>query len=447
MKSKADIIIIGAGMAGLTAAKLLQDSGFQVVVLEARGRVGGRTHTLELGGVWLDEGGSWIHFQKGNPLTYIAEANGFEVIEDAYEPFYIWDEQQKEAVGRECLDYMEAAEKAIEVASTYFRKDRGKEHALSFIKDYIQQKKWTPAKSRMVHFLFAALLEPSYATALENISLVDEQFLSKFEDEDETDALIRGGYRQLINRFQEGLNIQLSTPVQHINYSGDSIQIATLNGQYECQKVILTVPLGVLKKETIQFTPPLPASKREAIFKIGFGNLEKVMLRFEAAFWGNIKHAIYLGDNKNGLEFPSILDFTEIAGKPTLVVFYSAQFAVEMQAKSDAEILTATLNVLEKTFDQASLQPSHYHISRWSNDPYSYGSYTYSQFPDTASHIDALAAPIADKVFFAGEATSKKGQGYVHGALLSGIREAQRFGASTGSILGLEDYLNAQEVS
>ncbi len=448
MQKKAEIIIIGAGMAGLTAARLLQDSGFEVLVLEAKNRVGGRTHTIKLNDAWLDAGASWIHYYKGNPLTYIAKANGFPIIEDYYDPFHIWDEENKQAISRKKRKYMAATERAIDAASDYFvAQDRGTESATDFLATYLSTRNWTDKKKRIVRQLYTALLEASYGGKIDTISLSDDKYIDTFEEEEENDALIIGGYRNIIDLLKEGLDIRLDTRVQAIDYSDDIVQIQTSQGKFTSKKVILSVPLGVLKQNTIQFTPALPHSKQKAIQSIGYGDLEKVILRFGQKFWGDIKQGIYLEECEQGFVFPSIIDYSESAGAPTLVVFYAAQFAAHTQAKSDTEILAATLSVLQKLFGKNDIQPTHYHITRWLTDDCFFGTYSFSQDANTATNIAALAEPLADKLFFAGEATSVEGQGYVHGALLSGVREARRFGASINSILGLEEFFAARAIS
>ncbi|MFK7904595.1 MAG: flavin monoamine oxidase family protein [Chitinophagales bacterium] len=434
------IIVIGAGIAGLTAAKLLHESGFEVMVLEAKNRIGGRTHTVSLGTARLDAGASWIHYSDGNPLRFIAEAYGFEVVEDVYDSFSIWDEQNTREIGFQKHEYLLEAENAREAAADYFQENQGGKKTVDFIDSYIGNKNWSDKKSRLVRFLYSALLETDYAASIGNISLSDERCLNTFGNASENDALLVKGYGQLVDMLAKDLDIRLSQPVIAINYEGEKVVLTTHQEVFECEKMILTVPLGVLKKETIQFIPSLPQSKLKAIHDFGYGNLEKVILTFEEVFWNDQKTIFFLGKNLSELEFPLTIDFSPTAGIPTLVLFYSAQFAERLQEMEDAEILKMTLSTLEKAFNVSDLQFVDYHITRWSKDPFFNGSYSYSANDDIIEDIILMTKPLQNKVFFAGEATSIEGQSYVHGALLSGVREAKRLGASLDGIKGLKEY-------
>ena len=119
-------------------------------------------------------------------------------------------------------------------------------------------------------------------------------------------------------------------------------------------------------------------------------------------------------------------------------VAYSYNTGEQMVKYSDEEILKRILNVLEKMFNQQNLEPTDYHISRWTTAPHFQGAYSFSNSDDTEENIRVLAKPVDEKLFFAGEATSVEGQAYAHGALMSGIREAKRLGASLKGIKGVE---------
>jgi monoamine oxidase len=440
-RNKSNIIIIGAGVAGLTAAKLLHEDGFDVMILEAKNRVGGRTHTIDLGGTKADAGASWIHYKNGNPITYIAQEYGFEIIEDVLKSFQIWDSQKGQKMGLKRFLYLSQADKIKELGIEKFQDNPNiGQTAADFFNHYAEDKKWNPQKERILRFLYKTLLEVDYAARIEDISFCDEYFLNYFEEENQMDGFLLGGYSQLVNLLSEGLDIQLSTVVERIDYTDSVVSIFTNQGQFECEKIVVTVPLGVLKTNAIVFNPPLPERKQKAIQSIGYGNLEKVIFTFDKSFSLKEKVLFYIGENENGLEFPLIYNASEISDFPTLIIFYAANFAKEMQEKTATEIANAAQKVLEKTLDIPNLKPRNIHVTKWSKDPYFLGSYSYSKTDSTESEMNTLTEPLENKVYFSGEATSPEGQGYVHGALLSGVREAKRLGASLKGIKGLEKY-------
>ena len=440
MKNK-KIIIVGAGIAGLTAAKLLDESGFDVTILEAKAWIGGRTHTLNIEGAGIDTGATWIHYRYGNPLTYIGEANGFKIIDDEDEPLGIWDEGQSRYLNDdEQEEYMDAAEEARTAAVEFYKEKRFDKKTSDFFDIYIQDKDWATDKIRIVKFIYQIYVELDYAADFEKVSLSDENHISKFDNDGEVDALIIGGYDKITQLLAKNLDIRLSMPVKKIDYTSDKIKISTSKDTFECDKVIITVSLGVLKHNGIQFLPNLPEVKQTAIQNMTYGNLEKIILTFEEAFWKDRRYTIYFGKNENGVAFPTISNFTPFTNIPTLGIYYSGTFGEQMMQLTDQEILAKVLSLLEKLFDKENLKPTHFHISRWLSDPYFYGSYSFASADNTNEHIQNLGQPIDNRVLFAGEATSLEGQAYVHGGLLSGIREAQRLGASLDGIKGLKAF-------
>jgi monoamine oxidase len=427
--TKHPIIIIGAGFAGLTAAKLLSDSGYDTLVIEAKPYIGGRTRTIDINGKGIDAGATWIHLYQGNPLTKIAKAYGFDVIKDDYEPVTGWDSQTGKPIeGIE--DYFERASVARTAAIEFYREKRGNLTTEDFIDQYLSEQDWTATEKYYVRFVFRVMIEMDYAAEMNEVSLSDENFLSRFEDTDNEDALIIGGYATILNKIAANLKIELSTVVEAIDYSSDVIRIQTNKGVFECEKTIITVSLGVLKNDAIQFSPQLPQVKRDAIQGLGFGWMEKIVLTFEKRFWNEDKFILYVEESENGLVFPSISDFTKEVGIPTLGIYYGPKYAKHLADCTEEEVLNEILTRLKRIFGIEYLEPTGFHISRWTNDPHFYGAYSYSNSDDSLEHIQAIATPIEDKLFFAGEATSAEGQAYVHGALLSGIREALRLGAS-----------------
>ena len=424
-------------MSGLTVAKLLHKSGFDVLVIEAKPHIGGRTYTKEINGKNIDTGATWIEMFKGNPMTKIAKAYGLKVVKDDYKSIVAWDEQIGSFV-KDIEKYYELADKIWDAAIKFFKKKRGNKTVADFLESYLAKKNWSDKEKYYARFIFKIIIEMDYAGELDEVSLVDEYFIDTFDKKENEDALVIGGYKMILDKIKKGLKIELETVVNTIDYRKDRIKIKTDQGDFECDKVIFTASLGVLKSNAIRFQPKLPKAKRKAIQSLGFGFMEKIVLTFEKRFWKKKEFVLYLKDSGNGLAFPSISDFTNEVGCPTLGIYYGAKYAKWLAKHSDEEILEKVLGILEKIFNQEKLKPTDYHISRWTTDPYFKGSYSFSNSDNTEKDIRALEKPVDNKVFFAGEATSVEGQGYAHGALMSGIREAKRLGASLKGIKGIK---------
>ena len=184
-------------------------------------------------------------------------------------------------------------------------------------------------------------------------------------------------------------------------------------------RVIVTVPLGVLKAQTIAFDPPLPERKRRAIERLGFGLLNKVVLSFEEPFWPESPDMIGLvgqeqpvADLVNGLTF---------AGAPLLVGLRGGAAARSREALSDQDAIGEVLAAMD-----AAPEPTGALVTRWAADPYARGSYSFLAVGSSPADLRALAEPVGERLLFAGEATHEDFFATVHGAYMSGIREAER---------------------
>ena len=227
--------------------------------------------------------------------------------------------------------------------------------------------------------------------------------------------------------------------VSAIASTDDGVSVTAAGAIYEGSAVIVTVPLGVLKAGAIAFDPPLSAAKQAAIERMEMGNLEKVVLTFDERWWG--QGGGWFIDAEASGRFPMVVDATDGAGTPTLVLLYGGRYSRSIQASStDDTIVAEALTVLGEMYAAAPPTPAATLVTRWTTDPYAYGSYSYLPVGASDADVAALAAPEGDTVLFAGEATYWEYYQTVHGAILSGVREAERLGVPAGSVEGLEDW-------
>ncbi|MCW8998592.1 MAG: FAD-dependent oxidoreductase, partial [Kangiellaceae bacterium] len=239
------------------------------------------------------------------------------------------------------------------------------------------------------------------------------------------DVVFPQGYDTLVTALADGLDIKLNTYVNAIDYQGSIVSVQTSQGTYTADYVIVTVPLGVLKKDVILFNPSLPQEKLNAIEALDMGVLNKVYLRFPEVFWdNNVDNLAQISEQKGHWSY--WINLSKLTSQPILLGFNVASFGTEIESLSNQEIVSQAMVQLRKFFGDNIPEPSDSIITRWANDPFSFGSYSYVPKGATASMRQDLAAPVNNQVFFAGEATHSEYPSTVHGAFLSGQREASR---------------------
>ena len=442
------ILVIGAGVAGLSAARELSDRGYRVTVLEGRDRIGGRVHTTDLGDQPVDLGAQWLEGVRGNPLAKLVKGFGIDVVPTHYNSFRLYDE------GGTTVDRMEAMRIQGRVAGP-LRETLALDGRLRAagkpditMAEALEQsglyKDLDPQERRLIDWSVGWWIEASEAEDLERLSL------RNYWAVDEPDGFEGGvmafpkGYGQVPKRLAKRLDIKLGHTVKRIevreagdggssnatssaNANADSapVVVTTDQGEFKADRVICTLPLGVLKAGTVEFVPGLPEAKRDAIEKLGFGIAQKVVLRFEKAFWpDDIDFLCYASSTKG--KFIEGSSSVPVTGKPILSMWSQGDAARRLESLSDEEAVREAMEVLRSIFDKDATDPVNSIVTRWSADPFTRGVYSHMRVGSSYDHFDALAEPIGDRLFFAGEATERVHMATVHGAYLSGLREAKR---------------------
>ncbi|EXJ78113.1 lysine-specific histone demethylase 1 [Capronia epimyces CBS 606.96] len=311
-----------------------------------------------------------------------------------------------------------------------------------------------PYALRLINWHFANL-EYANAANVDKLSLRswDQDIGNEFEGEH---AQVVGGYQQVpraLWRYPEPLDVRTHKPVKSIRYSAaGSRSRATItceDGQsIEADKVVFTAPLGVLKQQSIQFEPPLPQWKRDAIRRMGFGLLNKVILVFERPFWdvdrdmfGLLRgprtgQGLHQTDYKEGRgQFYLFWNCIPTSGLPVLIALMAGEAAHEAEKVCDEELVGQCLAQLRNVFGAPNVPlPLESIVTRWGSDRFARGTYSYVAAEARPGDYDLIAAPIQN-LFFAGEATIATHPATVHGAYLSGLRAAHEvFESMVGTV-------------
>lgn len=414
----ADVIVVGAGIAGLRAAELLRAAGKSVVVLEGRDRIGGRIHTDRTWGAPLDMGASWIHGITGNPVAARAAQEGLRTRAFAYESVLFGADGRRRAAGE--MDRLEARVRQLVTAGVAASPD-GDEPLRVALERAMNAAALDAATRLDVELGITASIEHEYAADASELSA------NHFDDgasERGGDVLLPDGYDGVVRAVARGLDVRLGAAVSAIDTSGDRALVTTSRGVFDGAAVVVTVPLGVLKAQAIRFTPALSIAKRAAIARLGMGALSKSYVRFPSAFWPTDAEVLNLvaPASRRGQWVESV-NAAPIVGAPVLLMFNAGANARRVESMRDDEAVASALEALRVPFPSAPAPSSHLR-SRWTTDPFALGSYSFLGVGSSLADRDALAAA-EGKLFFAGEACSRADAATVHGAWASGEAAAR----------------------
>ncbi|MEZ4707924.1 MAG: NAD(P)/FAD-dependent oxidoreductase [Caldilineaceae bacterium] len=424
-----EIIIIGAGMAGLAAATTLQEAGRSVRILEGRNRIGGRTHTDSTLGTSVDLGAAWIHGPIGNPLTPLAHRFDVQMAETYFDDesgqsVQVFDAEGRRLDAREYVQGMVAYEAAMEqVAASVLHRPRLEARSLAdlYADGLPGEDALTP--TQRAGFNYSAQIRAQFVDAAD-VSENDWRLSRHYLHLPGGDLyLYGGGYKRIVDGLAADLDIVLETIVEQIEHDAGGVRLITNRGAFTCDKVIVTVPLGVLKANKIHFAPALPAAKQQAIERLGMGNYDKIALKFPQRFWPQEPQRFqYL--NESGI-CSAWLNVAHYKDAPVLINYHAGSRAQFVNRLSDAEYLDRALNALRVMFKCAIPAPEAIVRTGWESDPFALGSYSFQKVGCELEDRQRLAAPVDNRLFFAGEATHPHYFATVHGAYETGVRAAR----------------------
>jgi monoamine oxidase len=403
LPAEVDVAIIGAGAAGLGAARALEGCGLSVIVLEARDRIGGRAHTiLAAPDITFDLGCGWLHSADRNSFVAIARRLDFAI--DKTRP--PWREQSFDAgfppeLRAEFIAALDAFYARAEAAAQDPR-DAAASTCLE------PGNRWNP--------MIDAISTYINGVTLDRVSLHD---MDAYEDT-EINWRAPRGYGALIAAYGAPCPVALNAPVSVIDHSARRVRIETARGALTADKVIVTVPTSLIANENIRFDPPLSA-KVEAARGLPLGVDDKVMLRLDDA------QALPKDSGLRGATMRTAMGSFHIKpfGQPCIEGFFGGSFARELEDAGEGAMAAQAIDEI------VAMLGSNYRSklvplaeSRWAHDPFAQGAYS-AALPGHAGARAVLAAPVDGRLFFAGEATSPNFFSTAHGARDSGERAAR----------------------
>ncbi len=420
------VIVVGAGVAGASAANMLRQAGHEVTVLEARNRSGGRIHTFEQWGFPIELGANWIHDagNLNNPLDQLAEQLAVARKKTRYASFRAFDSEGKKVGQLRSLLFAWRLEKKLGhqlgpagAADVSIQK---------VLDESLAGETFSSRQTTLKHF-FEDMHETSLATDLRRASsryYLDERSKNESSDIDD-DYLVVGGYHRLVEHLLDDTDVQYGEVVRQIQQKDGRVVVVTEKATHEADHVIVTVPLEMLRRGSILFNPALPEVKQNALTRIRTGLFNKVVMRFSEKFWrGNTDFLAFLELLKKDTGVV-VLNYHHYTREPILIALSVAAAAQWVEEHHESAIQQWWTEILHRAYPHRNIDFQSIKVTRWGADAYSRGSYSYVPVGATAADFVALATPVG-QIHFAGEATIAQYNGTVHGAYLSGIREAQR---------------------
>jgi monoamine oxidase len=413
------VAVIGAGMAGLAAARALADAGAQVTVYEARTRIGGRVWTSRL---WpdlpVDMGASWIHGVKGNPLTALADHAGLDRRATDYDSAIAFGPGGREMTAKEPWRMVEAAqERALDASA-----DLSLKAAVTALPAW---QRMSSAEQDALRQSVHRSIEQEYAA---DWGLLSSRNFDASEAFSGGDVLFPAGMDALCQAAAQGLDLQLGRVLREVRLASRGVTLRFEDGaEVAADHVILTLPLGVLQAEKVRFTDDLDKDRQAAIQRLGMGAFVKCWLRFDGPL--PFPAVDWIEYNRPGPVPPwaEWVNGKRALGANVMLGFCAGSTAQQAEAMTAEDAAASAWEVLRDMAGSRSMPKlTGAQLSGWGRDAASLGAYSFYATGSGPEDRAALGGTDWDgRLVFAGEATSVDHPSTVHGAWLSGLDAAQ----------------------
>jgi monoamine oxidase len=401
-----EVIVIGAGGAGLAAAKELMKSGVPALVLEARDRIGGRAFTDTSLGVPWDRGCSWLHSPNVNPWVDYARRNDFELVPDAFAR-HVYDGSRRMSE-RETAGYRAVTERMMREFYDAARRGLDIPAAESFTQATLADPWYPMAETGLTRF---EGIEPANFSVLDSANYI----------EDGDDLMIPRGYGTLLAHYAKDVEVRLSTPVSRIRWHAAGVSAETRSGTVGARVAIVALPSTVVADGAVIFTPNLPVEVLQAHHDLPLGLLDMIALKFKRNVFPSERSEFLQLRRADGRS----LGFrTRHWDSNVGIAFAGGRYARELEGAGEAGAIEQALAELasmlggdvRKHFDRGA-------ATAWAADPWARGAYSHC-VPGRFGARAVLTRSVGGRLVFAGEHTEQTAYGTLHGAYLSGVRAA-----------------------
>lgn len=413
------VVIIGAGGAGLAAGRHLQDAGYDVTLLEARDRIGGRAWTAyDLASHPIELGAEFVHGSTASSWQWL---NRFKLktlptIKDRYVYAALGNEIKKyDALIKEDWD-----DDIWELAEAWLAAGKGDISLRALLDDAEMLLPYTSELAQLINNTYAE----DYGADLHLLSafgLLEADYDG--DNAEDGDYRLVDGYTHLMDALAENLDIRLQTPITSVCYDAEGVHVTAEDGSvFDADYVIVTLPLAILQAGDVHFEPALPDEKCTAIQAIGSGNVNKVILCFDQAFWKEKMSVLYTALDSQMWWRPG---WGRPDEAPILTAFAGGEAGSAHSTMSDDEAIAHSLRNLSTLFGKdVSSRLQWGRFINWGADPYSKMGYSYNGVRSQGARA-VLAAPVINRLFFAGEACNTVRPATVHGAMETGVSAAK----------------------
>jgi polyamine oxidase len=412
------VCIIGAGIAGLAAGRQLKKAGVNVVLLEARSYAGGRIYFDYSLGIPFPMGAAFVHRDHEDFIYHQIEKYNPTLYDLSNAPIIVFEDNKNKFNSNQLSNakkYFEQLLKKNKLNMSFANADISLLESIN----QILNNDMIDINQRGLSW---ELLYLSLFTGIDSKHLSAKHWDQMREIMG--DSLLLTSYDPLIKDISSDQKIHFKTCVTSVDYSGNQVKLQTNNGTFTADKVLVTVPLGVLQSEKIKFKPTFPALKQSAIQSLGMSQLNKIGLLFPFQFWP--KEEVIIGYNSAYDAIPIFMNYAYFFEKPILLGGVSGDYALRLENEGAVAFVEQAMKTLRYLFGNNIPDPVSTVTTNWINDPFSQGSYSYIPVGASGKDFDILAEAIDNKIFFAGESTYRDCHSTVQGAYLSGLRESNR---------------------